>query len=84
MVKKLVENFGATNSYNERLKNNKAFGEYRKTYQQKFSKVKRNKSNIELKSEFETWKKIAKEKIKLLKQGKLTEDEVYEWIIKNK
>lgn len=84
MEKKLVENFGATNSYNERLKNNKALGEYRKTYQQKFSKVNKNKSNIELKNEFETWKKLAKEKIKLLKIGKLTEDEVYEWIIKNK
>ena len=84
MEKKLVENFGATNSYNERLKNNKALGEYRKTYQQKFSKVNKNKSNIELKNEFESWKKLAKEKIKLLKIGKLTEDEVYEWIIKNK
>ena len=84
MEKKLVENFGATNSYNERLKNNKALGEYRKTYQQKFSKVNKNKSNIELKNEFESWKKLAKEKIKLLKSGKLTEDEVYEWIIKNK
>lgn len=84
MEKKLAENFGATNSYNERLKNNKALGEYRKTYQQKFSKVNKNKSNIELKNEFESWKKLAKEKIKLLKIGKLTEDEVYEWIIKNK
>ena len=37
-----------------------------------------------LKKDFETWKKQAKEKIKDMKKGKLTENEVYEWLLKNK
>ena len=42
----------------------------------------KNKDNKELKKEFETWKKQAKEKITKLKHGELTEDEVYEWLQK--
>ena len=38
----------------------------------------------ELSKNFETWKKQAKEKINDMKKGKLTENEVYEWILKNK
>ena len=37
-----------------------------------------------LAKEFETWKKKAKEKINDMKKGKLTENEVYDWILKNK
>ena len=51
------------------------------TYQKLFMQVKKNK---ELSAEFETWKKQAKEKINDMKKGKLTEDEVYTWIITNK
>ena len=78
---KTCRDLGAFQSYTERLKQNKAMGEYRKTYQQKFMQVRKNK---ELSKDFETWKKQAKEKINLMKKGKLTEDEVYEWILKNK
>ena len=42
------------------------------------------KKNKELSSKFEVWKKQAKEKINDMKKGKLTEDEVYKWIINNK
>ena len=59
-------------------------GEYRRTYQQKFMQVKKNKDNKELSKNFENWKKQAKEKINQMKKGKLTENEVYEWILKNK
>ena len=38
----------------------------------------------ELKKEFESWKKQAKEKIAKLKHGELSENEVYDWILKNK
>ena len=55
-------------------------GEYRRTYQQKFMQVKKNKDNKELSKNFENWKKQAKEKINQMKKGKLTENEVYEWI----
>ena len=81
---KTCRDLGAFQSYTERLKQNKAMGEYRKTYQQKFMQVRKNKENKELSNNFETWKKQAKEKINLMKKGKLSEDEVYEWILKNK
>ena len=59
-------------------------GEYRRTYQQKFMQVRKNKDNKKLAKDFETWKKQAKEKINQMKKGKLTENEVYNWIINNK
>ena len=68
---------GAILSYNKRLQEKSAYTEYRKTYQQKFGVVNKNKDNKDLKVEFETWKKQAKEKITKLKHGELTEDEVY-------
>ena len=52
--------------------------------QQKFAIVNKNKNDKNLKKEFESWKKQAKEKITKLKHGELTEDEVYDWILKNK
>jgi len=78
---KPCRDLGAFQSYTQRLKDNKAMGEYRKKYQKLFMQVKKNK---ELSAEFETWKKQAKEKINDMKKGKLTEDEVYKWIIKSK
>ena len=81
---KTCRDLGAFQSYTERLKQNKAMGEYRRTYQQKFMQVRKDKENKELAKDFETWKKQAKEKINLMKKSKLTENEVYEWILKNK
>ena len=81
---KTCRDLGAFQSYTERLKQNKAMGEYRRTYQQKFMQVRKNKENKELSKDFETWKKQAKEKFNLMKKGKLTENEVHEWILKNK
>ena len=75
---------GAMLSYQNRLKEKSAYGEYRKLYQQKFTQVNKNKDDKKLKQDFETWKKQAKEKIKDMKKGKLTENEVYEWILKNR
>ena len=46
--------------------------------------VKKNKDNKKLAKDFENWKKQAKEKINQMKKGKLTENEVYEWIMENK
>ena len=81
---KPCRDLGAFQSYTERLKQNKAMGEYRRTYQQKFMQVKKNKDNKEISKNFENWKKQAKEKINQMKKGKLTENEVYDWILKNK
>ncbi len=44
----------------------------------------RNKDSKNIQRDFDKWKKEAKEKINQMKKGKLTEDEVYEWILKNK
>lgn len=66
------------------LQEKSAYTEYRKTYQQKFGTVNKNKDNKKLKKEFETWKKQAKDKIIKLKHGELTEDEVYKWLQENK
>ena len=81
---KTCRELGAFQSYTERLKQNKAMGEYRRTYQQKFMQVRKDKENKKLAKDFETWKKQAKGKINDMKKGKLTENEVYEWILKNK
>ena len=81
---KTCRDLGAFQSYTERLKQNKAMGEYRRTYQQKFMQVRKDKENKKLAQDFEHWKKQAKEKINLMKKGKLTENEVYEWVLKNK
>ena len=81
---KPCRDLGAFQSYTERLKNNKAMGEYRRTYQQKFMQVRKDKTNTKLAKDFETWKKKAKEKINDMKKGKLTENEVYKWLIHSK
>ena len=81
---KTCRDLGAFQSYTERLKNNKAMGEYRRTYQQKFMQLRKDKNNTKLSKDFESWKKKAKEKINDMKKGKLTENQVYEWILKNK
>ena len=75
---------GAFQAYNERLKQNKALAEYRRLYQLKSMAVGRNKDNKQMKKDFEKWKKDAKDRVNKLKQGVLTEDEVYEWLVNNK
>jgi hypothetical protein len=75
---------GAFQAYNERLKQNKALAEYRRLYQLKSMAVGRNKDNKQMKKDFEKWKKDAKDKVNKLKNGILTEDEVYEWLLNNK
>ena len=71
---------GAILAYNKRLQEKSAYTEYRKLYQQKFNFVNKNKNNKQLKKEFETWKKLAKEKMAKLKHNELTEEEVYKWL----
>ena len=75
---------GAILTYNKRLQEKSAYAEYRKIYQQKFMKVRKNKDNKKIANDFESWKKQAKEKITKLKHEELSEKEVYEWIMKNK
>lgn len=74
---------GAMLSYQNRLKEKTAYGEYRKLYQQKFIQVRKNKENKKLAKDFEIWKKQAKEQISKLKHKELTENDVYKWLKEN-
>ncbi len=44
----------------------------------------RNKDSKIIQKEFEQWKKEAKDKVNKMKKDKLTEDEVYNWLVQNK
>ena len=44
----------------------------------------RNKESKTIQKDFEQWKKEAKDKINKMKKNKLTEDEVYKWLVENK
>lgn len=65
---KTCRDLGAFQFYTERLKQNKAMGEYRRTYQQKSMQVRKDKENIKLANDFEALKKKAKEKINDMKK----------------
>lgn len=43
----------------------------------------KNKGDKQIKQEFDTWKKQAKEQITKLKHGELTDDDIYKWLEKN-
>ena len=75
---------GAGEQYRKNLENNKVQALYRRIYQQKFMTAYRNKESKAIQKEFDKWKKEAKDKISKIKKGKLTEDEVYKWLVKNK
>ena len=75
---------GAKQTYKKNLEKIPALLEYRKAYQKKFMEVARSDNNKKLKKDFDSWKKLAQSKIRDYKQGKVTEDELYRWIIENK
>ena len=75
---------GAKQTYKEKLEKDPVLQEYRKAYQKKFMEVARNDNNKKLKKDFDSWKKIAQNKIKDYKQGKIAENELYKWMIENK
>ncbi len=75
---------GANETYKKNLENNPALLLYRRAYQQKVMVVYRNKDNKQLKNDFDKWKKEAQAKIKLFKQGKLEEENLYKWILETK
>lgn len=60
--KKTCREQGTILSYNKRLQEKTGYTEYRKTYQQKFGIMNKNKDNKKLKAEFEIWKKRLKKK----------------------
>lgn len=77
-------NKGAGATYKKNLENVPALLEYRRTYNRKLNTVSRNKENKELKEDFDKWKKAAQKQIRLYKQELITEEDLYDWMIKNK
>lgn len=75
---------GAVEQYKKNLENNKTQALYRRIYRQKFMIAQRNKESKTIQKEFTQWKKEAKDKMNQLKKNKLTEDEVYKWLVENK
>ena len=75
---------GANEQYKKNLENNKAQALYRRIYRQKFMIAQRNKDSKTIQKEFEQWKREAKDKVNKMKKGKLTEDEVYKWLVESK
>ena len=75
---------GASILYNKRLQENSAYSEYRKLYLQKFNYAKKNKGNKSIQKDFENWKNEAKKYMSKLKHNEINENEVFEWIKKNK
>ena len=75
---------GAKQTYRKNLEKIPALLEYRKAYQKKFMEVARSDNNKKLKKDFDSWKKLAQSKIRDYKQGKVTEDELYKWMIESK
>ncbi len=81
---KICREKGAKQTYKQNLEKIPALLEYRKAYQKKFMEVARSNNNKKLKKDFDSWKKLAQGRIKDYKQGKVTEDELYKWMIENK
>lgn len=75
---------GASQTYKKNLENIPALLEYRRSYQKKIMIVSRNKEDKNFKKEFDKWKKEAQLKIKDYKQGKLSEENLYNWMLKNR
>lgn len=75
---------GAKQTYKKNLENSIALLEYRKAYQKKFMSVSRSNGDKQLEKDFENWKKAAQALIRAYKHEQITEDELYQWIIKNK
>lgn len=75
---------GAGETYKKNLENVPALLEYRRTYNRKLNAVSRNKENEKLKEEFDKWKKAAQNQIRLYKHELITEEDLYDWMIKNK
>lgn len=80
----ICRDIGAFHIYKKNLESVPALLEYRRTYNKKSNEVSRNKDNIKLKESFDKWKKSAQSKIREYKQGNVTEDELYKWMMENK
>ena len=67
------------------INNGEALLIYRRTYQKRLMELARNPDTTEdERNDFNKWKKEAQAQIKLYKKEKITEEELYKWMIENK
>lgn len=74
---------GATNSYTKRRKTVEGIRFYRNNYQRRLMQAKRS-DDEQVKLAFENWKTLAKLKIKKFNNNEVSEDELLDWMRKNK
>lgn len=77
---KTCKEYGAYAKYLSKLKNNKVENTYRKIYQQKQMRAKRNPDIETYKEDFEKFKQLAKQWKTNVKKGIRTEKEFSEWL----
>ena len=82
---KKCRELGARTTYAKNIKDVEALLIYRRTYQKRLMELARNPDTTEdERNDFNKWKKEAQAQIKLYKKEKITEDELYKWMIENK
>lgn len=74
---------GANNSYAKKRKSVEGIKFYRNNYQRRLMQAKRS-DDEQIKLAFENWKSLAKSKIKKFNNSRISEDELLEWMQKNK
>lgn len=75
---------GAKETYKKNLENVPGLLEYRRTYQKKLMYCSRNKEDKQAKKDFDKWRKDAQGKIKEYKNGILSDNQLYDWMIENR
>lgn len=74
---------GASNSYTRKRKSVEGIKLYRNNYQRRLMQVKRS-NDEQVKLDFENWKQLAKSKVKEFNNNEIGENELLEWMKKNK
>ena len=74
---------GATNSYTKKRRSVEGIKFYRNNYQRRLMQAKRS-NDEQVKLAFENWKQLAKSKIKEFNNNVISEDELLEWMKRNK
>lgn len=74
---------GATNSYIKKRKSVEGIKFYRNNYQRRLMQAKRSEDE-RVKLSFESWKQLAKSRLKKFNNNEISEDELLEWMKQNK
>lgn len=82
---KTCRELGVRATYNKTINDVEGLLIYRRTYQKRLMELSRNtNATDEDKERFNNWKKTAQSKIKDFKNGKINENELNDWMKKNK